>query len=612
MPGIVGIASRYIEHKSQEFEQMISAINHKPAQYMMDKYTTSFCKIARVHLGKFNRKPQPIFDESHSKCLFFEGAIFSPPLCNDLASFWSLYEESGRRIERFIECLNGSFVIVVLDFEKRCLLIANDRFGLRPIYYSIFGHDLYFASEAKAIWKVAPEQRIDDGAIVEFLSFGKLLGEKTFFKDIRVLPPASVLSFNGEEVSLNRYWDFNYQPNYEISTKEFTHELVDAFKRSLEIRMCSNYRYGVSLSGGLDSRAVVAGIKKIKKEASTSLFTFGPLQCDEVKIASKVAQKSGMPLVRVPITPSMIIEYAQDEVFLTDGQDYIGVSYIIPVHRAISDKIDIVFDGFALDLILGGSRLSNEIISTQNSCLFDLLYRRTRLFTECELKRLFRETFHDIVCECPYESFKKAFEETVQEHPGNHCDHFYLKHHVRRGTLMGHVLLRSAVDNAVPTYDYDFIDIILQIPPEKRVNHGIYRQFLNVLSPTLAKIPYNKTMVRADAPFVFWQIGSKLLHYREAFKRELSCLFSNKIVFANKRSYVDFDGWLRTEQSWKTYFHDLLLSDNSRSVAYFKPEYVKELIETHGKTRARFGRRNNSMFLLYLATVEWFLRLFGN
>ena len=621
MPGIVGIAAWNIDETGKHvLSKMIDSVNHRPSSYTVTQHSTAFCDIAQVQL---NATPL-VYSEDGSSCGFMEGKIYGSELersglvelQNDtsinshLAECLASYQMQGGS---FVKELNGAFALFILDLRRGKLLIVNDRYGLRPVYYAESKNGFLFASEAKAIREHVPNKAINNKAIIEFCAFGEVLGDKTLFGDIKVLPPGSILTYACEErkLSIDTYWKAKYVPDYNQTEEEFVAQLVHSFTKAVNMRMDEGHHYGISLSGGLDSRAIVAAIAE-DKWPRTTLFTFGPPNCSERAIAGRVAEKVGQEIHTIDIVPEMILEHARDEVYLSDGMDYVGVSYIVPVHESITSLVDVVLDGFGLDLTLGGSYLSNEILTANEEQLPRLLYQRARKMSDLQMKKLFRQSYHEMIEKDIYISFKAALEKTWQAHPGNHCDCFFMENHVRRGTLMGHVLLRTVIENAVPTYDYIFSDVIAKIPPEKRANHHLYRKFLVALSPTLARIPYDKTMVSASAPPLFWKFGKTFQHYKGAFKRELACAFPEKLSsLMNNRSYVDFDGWLRTERSWKAYFHDLLLGEDARSIMYFTPDYVRELLETHGTTRARLGRRNNAALILYLSSVEWSLRLFS-
>ena len=144
---------------------------------------------------------------------------------------------------------------------------------------------------------------------------------------------------------------------------------------------------------------------------------------------------------------------------------------------------------------------------------------------------------------------------------------------------------------------------MLKIPPELRLNHYIYRKFLKKLSPELAKIPYNKTMVRADAPLLFWSVGSTYMFGKEFLKKKLYNFSKGRITLSNKRSYVNFDEWFRTNEKWQIFFKDLLLNENDKTKKYFNQDYIEQLFQEQ-----IIGKRDNSMKLLYLASFKIFLK----
>ena len=615
MPGIVGITSSNLD--SELLEHMISSIRHE-GWYRIDKYHDSLFGIARVHLGIFNSEPQPIFNEEKSLCIFMDGKIYDYDeellklkakghkfnIVNDPEFCLHLYDEYGKD---FVKKLNGSFVIAICDLKEEKLLLVNDRYGLRPHYYAINEGKLLFAPEVKAILQDKDfKKELNDEAVADFFAFGEILGNKTFFNGIEVLPPASILIYKRGEISIKQYWRFNYEPDYSKTEDEFVDELVKTLKKAVAIRMKDNHRHGVSLSGGLDSRSVVAAIEDNKRK-DVLAFTFGPLDCDEVKIAKKVADTTGMIHKIIEITPEMIIDNSENEILYSDGMDYVGVSYIPPTHKVVKDNnIDVVFDGLAFDLTLGGSYLTEEIVNAKNKDeLLRILYDKQRFFSKIEFSKLFIEEYYNKIRHYPSLSFEKEFNVVKETHHGNCCDHFFLQNHVRRWTIGGHILMRTCIENSVPTYDNNLVDILLNIPPELRLNHRIYRKFLRKLSPELSRIIYDKTMIRADAPLMLWKAGAIYPRIGNKIKRLIWKVSKGKIFIPSKRKYVEFNDWIRTNENWKRFFKDLLLDKNAVSKTYFNQEYIKTLIQEHEE-----GKTNNSLKILYIASFELFLELF--
>jgi len=615
MPGLVGVVSNSgIDERL--LNRMVDSLKHKDF-YRIDKYINSHFGITRVHVGIFNPEPQPIFNEDKSLCIFMDGKIYDYgkelkklksgghkfSIDNDPEFCLRSYEEYGKD---FIKKLNGSFVFLICDLKSGKVIIANDRFGLRVHYYAINNEKLLFAPEAKTILQDETfKKELNDEAVAEFFAFGEFWDDKTFFKGIKVLPPASILTYDGRDLSIERYWELKYEPDYNKSEDEFVDELVKTLKKAVEIRMKDNLRYGVGLSGGLDSRAVLAGIDSEKRK-SVIVYTFGPKDCDEVKIAKKVAKRAGIKehlLMEIP--PELLTNNAERLVWQTDGRNYIGNSFSYPIVQLLRDKIDVVFSGFLLDTSLCSMFLTKNIVNAKNDNeLFNILYNKVSLFSDEELNKLFVDGYYNEIKIYVLSSFKEAFGKIEEAHPGNKSNLFGFQNHGAWATV-GFASTRTLVEYSIPASDNEFINIIRTIPPELRLNHYIYRKFLKKLSPELARIPYNHTMVRADAPLLFWRLGSAYLFGKELIKKKIDKFSRGKIFLSNKRSYVNFDEWFRTNENWQAFFRELLLNEGGKSEKFFNQNYIEKLFREQVT-----GEKNNSIKLLYLASFKLFLRLF--
>jgi asparagine synthase (glutamine-hydrolysing) len=612
MPGLVGIISENALDE-QFLDRMVCSIKHDE-NYRVNKYSNSFFGIARIHLGIFNPEPQPIFNEDKSLCIFMDGKVYGYGeeilklkrkghifnIENDPEFCLHLYEEYGKD---FVKKINGDFVIVICNLKENELHIVNDRYGLRPHYYILNNDKLLFSPEVKAFLEYKKFKKdLNEEAIVDFFAFGKILENKTFFKNVELLRPSSILTFRDGEISIKQYWDFNYEPDYSKSEDDFVNELVKTFKNAVRIRMKENHRYGVSLSGGLDSRSIVAAMdEKVRQDVLSS--PFGPLDCDEVKIAKKVSKKAGTKFKAVEIIPEMIIDGAEKLVYLTDGMVSIGYGYTPFMFRVLMKDVDVVFDGFEFDVTLGGSYLNKDILNAkEDKALFNILYK-SRIFSDDELDKLFVKTYNS---EISQSSFKKALDKINEKHPGNKNDHFLLRNHALRYILMGHpVVMRNMVECTLPTMDNELIDVIQKIPPELRLNHHIYRKFLKKLSPELAKFPYNQTGISAVAPLILLRAVNILRFGKEIANTLLLKLSNGKIFLADKRYGVYYNEWLRTNEKYRRVLEELLLDEKTELKRYFNQRYIKDLIHEHIK-----GESNNYLKIFHLAAFELFLRLF--
>jgi len=614
MPGLVGIVSKE-KVKKELLLRMTRSIKHYSNQ-RLEMYINSYFGLGRVHLGIFNAEKQPVFNDDRSLCIFMYGKIFNYEKekkkligkykfisNNDPEYSLHAFEEYGKD---FVKKLNGAFNIVIFDFKKKELIIFNDRYGLRPLYYFKNDDKLIFASEAKAILQDKTYRRELNGeAVADFFAFGDIFGDKTFFKGIEVLSPGSILTFNRNGMSIEQYWDFHYKPDYEKSEDEFVDELIVVFKKAIRVRMEDDVRYGVALSGGLDSRTVLGAIDRDKRK-DTVTITFGVPGCNEGKIAKSVSFTAGSKHIFLPIDPDEVLTpYTEKVVYFTEGAIPIHISHQVFIYEKLIRYVDVLFDGLALDLSLGGSFLRTEVFKIQNDQdLFKMINTRRR-FPDAMLVKLFKDEFYKMIKDIHYKSIKDV-SKLGSGHPCNRYDKIALTNHVRRFTISaGNNVALNYVEQIPPTYDNDFIDLILTIPPELRFQHRIYKKFLKKLSPELSRITYSSTMVPPMSPFILWKLG-KL--YRSG-KGRLEVLFwkmsKGKLYIRNNRSYAPMDEWLRANDNWKRYTRDILLDQNALLINYCNQDFINKIIREHES-----GEKNHFHRINYLITFELFLQSF--
>ena len=148
MPGLIGIISTQNENSNIEnlLSKMCQSIKHEE-WHKIDSHISKSAGLGRVHLGIFNPEPQPIFNEDKTLCILMDGEIYDYEnlkqelihkgykfsIGNDPEFILHLYEEYGKDL---VHKLNGSFTLVIWDEKLKKLIIINDRYGIRPLYYS--------------------------------------------------------------------------------------------------------------------------------------------------------------------------------------------------------------------------------------------------------------------------------------------------------------------------------------------------------------------------------------------------------------------------------------------------------------------------------------------
>jgi asparagine synthase (glutamine-hydrolysing) len=616
MPGLIGIVWN---NRTEEtlVDKMSNSIKHED-WHRVDKYSDYFCSVARVSLGIFNPEPQPIFNEAKTLCIFMYGKIYDYDkqveelrkrghpftVGNDAEFCLHSYEEYG---QDFVKELNGSFVLVIYDLKRKRIVIANDRYGFRPLYYAVSGGKFLFASEVKAILEDNSFKReLDDRTIADFFAFGEILGNKTFFNGIETIPPASILVYEAKDLRIQQYWDIHYKPDYSLSEDEIIDNLIHTSKSAMDIRMRDDLRYGIALSGGMDSRAVLASIDREQRNRVTA-FTFGMPGCQEIEVAQRVAERAGVHHLVKDLDVDDLVNCTDRTVYLSDGMDTIAVSFLPYVYDAAREHVDVFYGGIALEVLLGGIYQNRSIFeSRSNEELSAILYRQMSLFPPQMMAALFIPEYYAKIKGMPQVSLTESLYGINEEHPGCKCDHFGIQNHGRRLVILGSVIARNKVEESLPTFDNDFIEVALKIPPEMRANYRLYRRYMKRCAPELAAIPYQRTMVRVDAPLIAWSLGMKYQGIRNGrIRRDIWRLTGGRVYLPNKRLFVNFDELFRVNETWQSLVTGLLLDENSCSRRYFKKDCIEMLLGEHVAWKANRSRQLN-----YLATFELFLRMF--
>ena len=163
-----------------------------------------------------------------------------------------------------VECLsrlNGMFAFAIWDRQQRRLTIARDRYGTKPLYYSITPSAFLFGSEVKAIL-ADPRTRctLDREGLVEYLAFQNFFSDRTLFAGVRLLPAGCSLTIEPSRRMTGpvKFWDFDFRETITADDEECVEELDRLFRQAVQRQLVSDVEIGAYLSGGLDSGAITA------------------------------------------------------------------------------------------------------------------------------------------------------------------------------------------------------------------------------------------------------------------------------------------------------------------------------------------------------------------
>jgi asparagine synthase (glutamine-hydrolysing) len=232
-----------------------------------------------------------------------------------------MYEERG---DQFFGDLNGLFSGLVIDRRERCAVLFNDRYGLERLYYHEGKHGFYFASEAKALLRVLPDLRAYDMAgLAQYLRYGCTLEWRSLFRDIALLPGGSLWRFHGHRCDKRRYFSpTNWESQPPLTTPAFEQNLHETFATILPRYFDSSSHIGISLTGGLDTRMILACSPSVPTGLVSYTFAAPRGETLDVRLAAQVAQACDLPHHILRIGDDFFSEFASladRTVYVTDG-----------------------------------------------------------------------------------------------------------------------------------------------------------------------------------------------------------------------------------------------------------------------------------------------------
>lgn len=264
------------------------------------------------------------------------------------------------------ECLprlNGMFAFGIWDNQTRTLTLARDHVGIKPLYYSAGPRSFIFASEVKAILATGlVERALDTEALHQFLTFLWTPDPKTLFKNIHTLPPAHVLTLREDQIKINEWWDISFSEIEENKSEAWWQEQVlNTLEHVVKMEMVADVPLGSFLSGGIDSSALVALMKRQSNGRRVSTYTAGmaaedlryDIIPDDVAWARRVNQQLDTDYHEIMLRPA-VQELLPKLVYHMDEPpiDMAIPSYLIS--RAARETRTVMLSGMGGDEVFAG------------------------------------------------------------------------------------------------------------------------------------------------------------------------------------------------------------------------------------------------------------------
>ncbi|MDQ2691182.1 MAG: asparagine synthase (glutamine-hydrolyzing) [Chloroflexota bacterium] len=263
-----------------------------------------------------------------------------------------LYEEMG---ERCVEQISGMFAFAVWDHPQQKLLLARDRIGQKPLFYSQDGADFLFGSEIKAILALRSSRpELDPLAMHDYLSLRFISPPHTIFRHIQKLPPAHTLIFQRGEITLRRYWQLSFREKLALSEPEILEALREQLRRTVESHLISDVPVGAFLSGGLDSSLIVAVLAR-DLGLTPQTFSIGVEEgdFDELPYARMVAEQYHTQHIQERVAANLIQSLPDMIWHLDEPSDPIAAC-MFQAARLASKHVKVVLGGDGGDELFAG------------------------------------------------------------------------------------------------------------------------------------------------------------------------------------------------------------------------------------------------------------------
>lgn len=450
------------------------------------------------HLSCTTREHYPVFSwETADLLVHLEGRIYHPEepqltaQLSDLARLIFTPEIDPRpRLAKWLLRTDGDFLLVLINKADGGIAVINDIFGRLPTYIHLRDSSFILSRDLRRVTQALGAADFDRMALAQYLLLGFPLGKRSWFAGIDYLEPASLVSISPADASIKvtQLHEFNLEGEKyrDQNSAENAHNLAGLFRQACRQRTGGGGNNVVSLSGGLDSRAVAAGLRR--EEIPFTAATFLNAQqsnAAEVRVASRVAEALGVDWQLFHLRPPQ----GKDLVHileLKNGANNLRMSYILPFFRQILNKFGpatIYFTGDGGGDALGVSCPYRRIGTHQ--ALLDYVIERYQIWPLDQVAALTRLAGQDIKAELA--GHLASYPETALDRK---YQHFFCLEVATKMYHEGEDRNRHFFWSVTPFYSFDFFHYAMNCPDRDKQGYRLYREFLAQLHPAVGGIDY--------------------------------------------------------------------------------------------------------------------------
>jgi asparagine synthase (glutamine-hydrolysing) len=497
---------------------------------------------------------------------------------------------------------NGMFGLALWDRKEQTLLLARDRYGIKPLYYARQGHSFAFGSEQKAITAQPTFKRdLNKPALLEYFTFQNIFTDQTLLKDVHLLPAGhyAVLHASTGQWMQYQYWDYRFrEPDQKASKQEYVEELDRLFKQAVNRQLVGDVEMGAYLSGGMDSGSITAIAAQQFPYLKTFTCGFDLSSASGIELAFDERTKAEAMSARFKTEHyEMVLKAGDMERCLPKlawhlEEPRVGQSYPNFYAAKLASKfVKVVLSGAGGDELFGGYpwRYYRGANSQSFEHYIDEYYLYwQRLASNSQLKQMFAPIWGDVDQVWTRDIFRDVFatHDNELQRPEDYINHslYFEAKTFLHGLFVVEDKLSMAhgLESRVPFMDNDLVDFAMQCPINLKLNNLAQVVRLNENEPgSKTKRHFEKT-----------RDGKQIL--RDVMRRHIPA----ETADAEKQGFSSPDAsWFKGESI--EFVKRKLMNGNPRIFYYIDGASTRALIQQHLD-----GQENRRLLIWSLLSME--------
>jgi hypothetical protein len=615
MPGLCGLATSGKKIDSDRILQTFEEVHKvKGMTYISRSFRSDQTAIINLLTGLLPASlPQPACDPTGDSILFLEGEIYN---LDDLVRFaqdardhspcgilLTLFLERG---DDFVSLVNGEFNIAIYQKREKRLLVFSDHIASMPMYYIEEKGRLLFGSEKKSFLPLLDERpEIDPIGLLQIVAHRHNLDDRTFLRGVKRLVPGSRLEYvNGRvRVTRHEYLAFSV-PDRARSVEELHSEWVSRLRHATRQRLNGKERILISLSAGLDSRAIACAIPRdVRPVSSRTRGVEGSL---EATLAGAIAERLGFEHFREEpstVPHSFIIPKIA---WRTECETHFQNATSISNHPAIKERGDHIAGGWLGDISSGGHISPRMLVPRSRQSFIEHVYRHYLAYPASSLSRVFSPDLLQQTLPRVRGTFLESFSHFEAATNIQLYETWDLHQRQTRMTTSSMPVDSYGFEKIRPFYDKDYLKFTLTLPFRLRVAQSLYQTTIYRLGPEIRSIPSSNTMQRVRGTILGNRTNKCLEWTQKAVTKAVRYArptYKNRI---ERQSRENMGAATRSDLQLRGLIEDFMKSRDFDS-AIFNPSGIKVMLDEHYRSVA-----DHTELLGYVATFSAGLPFFLN